>query len=161
MKTLFLLRHAESPMNAPTDRERTLSDAGAAYSKTLGDKLRHMNRLPDFIYCSPARRTQETLKNLELQVHGEQPERLYNAPAGDLLHFIQSTKDSVNALMVIAHNPGIHALAMMLMDNSDQLKTSSLHYGYPPGSLTILDCPCESWRDIQPGENRLIELIMP
>lgn len=160
MKRLFLLRHAEASMNAPSDRERPLTDHGLRQAEALGNTLRERDLLPDFVYCSPALRTRQTFERLNLpSPASEQPERLYNAPTGDLLSFIQSTKDDVESVMVVAHNPGMHQLVVTLADMADNKAMDRLTFGYPPATLTILECPCRQWSEIQPGMNKALDII--
>ena len=70
---------------------------------------------PDLTLCSTAARTRETWK---LAVH-ELPhrpktvyeERLYEASLGELIALLNEVPDDINDLLVIGHNPGVHALA--------------------------------------------------
>lgn len=160
MKRLFLLRHAEASMNAPTDRERPLTENGLAQATTLGAEMKRQGFVPDFIYCSPARRTRQTFEKLSFEnVPSEQPDRLYNAPAGDILSFIQNTSDDIANLLVVAHNPGIHQIAAMLAEDDNSAESSKLRMGYSPATLTVLSCACEKWSDIKMGANPIIEII--
>lgn len=147
-------------MSAPTDRERPLTDHGLSQAAALGDDMRRREFVPDFIFCSPSKRTQQTLDKLLFEgTPCEHPDRMYNAPAGDLLNFIQNTNDDIQNLMVIAHNPGIHQLAHMLSKEEISDAYSRLLQGYPPASLSVLECTNESWADIQPAHNKLAELL--
>ena len=160
MKKLFLLRHAEASMNAPSDRERPLTDFGKSQASALGEDMKRKNFVPELIYCSPARRTSETYEGLNFEnIAAEQPERLYNAPACDLLNFIQNTNSNIASVMVIAHNPGIYQLAHVLAAEDVSDAYNKVLMGYPPASLSVLECDIDDWASIQPGQNTLIDLI--
>ncbi len=164
MKRLLLLRHAEARgFDSGPDRERSLTDDGANDAAALGLLIKKQNYTPDYIFCSPAKRTQQTLEQLFLEgVKTQKPEPLYNSPCGDLLNFIQETNDDVQTLMVIAHNPGIYQLAAMLAAEGDNDSlTRLMSGGYRPATLSVLNLGADKWSAIQPGDNELIDLIEP
>ena len=163
MKHLYLLRHAVTKSShGLTDRERALTDEGRADAKALGRVMAERGYAPDFIFCSPALRTRQTLEHvLEAvpAVKTENPEALYNASRGDLFHFIQSTPKNAGRVLVVAHNPGIHELAAMLGREGSPMPLDHLMTGYRPGTLSVFDCPCESWAELQPGVNDSTALL--
>lgn len=160
MKRLFLLRHAQASMNAPTDRERPLTEHGVTQAEELGETMTRLGYLPNYVYCSPAKRTRQTFEKLGLSIKTpEFPERLYNAPGGDILSFIQSTNDDVQNLLVVAHNPGIHQMAAMLAADDHEEYFRKVHMAYAPGTLTVLEYKGARWSDIQRGENTILDLI--
>lgn len=64
-KRLFILRHAESPLSGSEDFERPLSARGVRQAQALGAAMKQQDLLPDYVVCSPARRTRETYDALE------------------------------------------------------------------------------------------------
>ena len=60
---LLLLRHAKSSWSDPsmTDHERPLNDRGRRTAPRMGRLTRTLDRLPDLILSSDARRTRETV----------------------------------------------------------------------------------------------------
>ncbi|MCI5059835.1 MAG: histidine phosphatase family protein [Alphaproteobacteria bacterium] len=159
-KTLYLLRHADSPGRFDlSDHERPLSERGISQARKVGE---HLSSLPpvNLALCSSAARTQETLEGLssggakikKSEILGA----LYNAATGDLLHEIQQQEDEINHLMLIAHNPGIHQLAHILLTPNS---TQRLGFSYPPATLSIIRCECNKWQDIKLEQNQLIDII--
>lgn len=163
-KTLYLLRHAQaaSALNG-TDKDRPLSAHGIEQAKVVGQYLKDINI--NKVICSSAERTRMTLN--AVQEGGtssesiEYSEVLYNAPAGDILNVIQSSAE--DNILVIAHNPGIHMLANMLVDdkNGDAIQVENLKIFYRPATLSIIECNIDNWADIQPSANKLTGLILP
>jgi len=158
MRTLYLLRHAESPMSFDKkDSERPLSDHGHAQAREISKHLKEI----DFALCSSATRTRETLEAVMGAI--EKPKKikfsdnLYNAPAQVILDEICN----VNAenLLVVAHNPGIHIIANELTQKEATPKHEMLSMTYPPCSLTILECDVEDWALIEKRNNKLIDFI--
>ncbi|MEM6811636.1 MAG: phosphoglycerate mutase family protein [Pseudomonadota bacterium] len=159
MKTLYLLRHAESPSRFDLeDYERPLSDNGIAQAKAVGEHLKNVNK----VLCSSAKRTRTTCKYaFENQgLHNiEFSDDLYNASASTLLQNIQ--QEQSDHLLVIAHNPGIHMLAYQLISPNDQNRQlDKLSSYYPPCSLAIISCGIESWAELTIEANKLENFII-
>lgn len=121
MKHLTLFRHAKSGWGEPdlADFDRSLNDRGNSDAPMMSQRMLDEGLTPDLILCSAANRTKQTaqyfldqhnLNNDAIRFHDE----LYLASAGTLLQYVQETSESVNHLMVIAHNPGLEALGRQL-----------------------------------------------
>lgn len=125
MKRLTLLRHAKSSW-ADADQQdfdRPLNERGLRDSPMMSQRLLARNCTPDVILCSAANRTRQTAQFIvdSHQLASEAitfHEDLYLASAGTLLDFIQQTSDTVNHLMIIAHNPGLETLGRQLHPDS-------------------------------------------
>lgn len=166
MKKLFILRHGEAanPTGGQSDRDRSLTPYGVQSMEALGRHLRDLDLLPGLILVSSARRTQMTAAAVTgagyagvLQVEND----LYNADPHQIIDAVHLSDNRHDALMVVAHNPGIHQTALSLTGQGDPELMSRLAHDYRPGSLTILECPVESWRDVSWRANRLIDFIAP
>lgn len=164
MKQLYLLRHAQAmPAENMDDKARKLSPRGQQDAEALGKTMQKKNYVPDLVLCSAATRTQETyeaVKNTLGDSRVELEDTLYNATAGDMLHHIQQAENAQRILLV-AHAPGIFELAVRLFDEGTPSLVNQMTAGYNPGALTVLNCPCEKWSEIQPGENELIDFLDP
>ena len=111
---------------------------------------------PGFVWCSPARRTRMTLENLLPDTEASFPDRLYNAPAETILDVVRESDDLHLAVMVVAHNPGIFNFARLMAAPGVEFPP-----GYAPGTLTVLECPVESWFELAPGRNKVRTIITP
>ena len=115
-KTLYLVRHAKSDWNTgETDFDRPLNKRGLRDAPEMGRRLKDRGDVPELIVCSTAKRAQQTLAALDLGVANVIHEpRIYEASTGDLLELVQKLDDSVDAAMLIGHNPSMTWLASML-----------------------------------------------
>lgn len=164
-KRLFLLRHQQAKNNSGDgDKHRALSSKGKEDAAALGQNMTHKGYTPDLVLCSPALRTKQTWEGIEAFLPCENVlflDRLYNGSTGDYLYEIQQIEDKYNNILLIAHNPSIYELVILLGAQGDERVLSRLSEGYPPGSLSIIECACEKWADIQPAVNTLIEVKNP
>lgn len=160
MPKLYLLRHAQAASDFSTDdKERPLTPHGIAQAQSLAKHLSGIQKT----LCSSAKRTQMTAQSIK-DVNGnlesiEYRDDLYNAPAGSILNAIQEC--NAENLLVIAHNPGIHLLARSLANKGDQAQMEQLNIFYNPATLSVFECDIESWSNIQPQSNTLLNLIIP
>ncbi len=165
MKRLFLLRHAQTlPASGLSDIDRKLTPNGQADARALGSAMKAKGYQPDFIYCSPARRTKETLSLLLESLEErtvESPNSIYHGTRGDLFHLIQNASKDVQNLLLVGHNPVIHELAATLAKEDSPALMNRLAGGYAPGTLGVLDCSCASWSEIQAGANPLTDFMEP
>lgn len=155
MRRLYILRHAQAA-NAAEDFARPLTASGIADMKAMAVRLAEWGLRPDFVVCSPSKRTRMTLESLLPGVAAQFPERLYNAEAGTLYEAVKAADDSYGSVMAIAHNPGIfNFMRFMAVPGPD------VPFEYAPGTLTILECPVERWADLMPGRNRVLRVTAP
>ena len=161
MLKLFLLRHAQAAGSYDVDDyQRPLTLHGIEQATLVSSSLPALN----LAICSSALRTKMTLDNIERAGTDIQKtifsDVIYNGSAGDLLNSIQ-TCDAQENLMIVAHNPGIHQLANLLCPDEKTKEREQLKYNYAPATLSVLECPITSWKDIQPAQNKLATLISP
>ena len=164
-KRLFLLRHALAiPQSGGGDIKRALSPKGKEDAAALGELMLNQNYLPDIILCSPAVRTRQTLEGLQQHIatpNLTSPKILYNGSAGDYLHEIQKTSDEHKNILIIAHNPSIYELVILLVMQEDNSQMQRLSEGYEPATLSVISCKCDKWADIKPAENELAYITDP
>ena len=160
MKHLYLLRHAKSSWDDPTlaDSERPLAPRGERAGKKLAKHIERENIRPALVLCSSARRTRDTLQRIAA-VLGRADVRieddLYAASERELLARLRSVPDSVDSVMVIAHNPGLQDLVLTLGGES----AAPLAEGFPTGALATLAVP--SWSELGHGSAELVAYVVP
>lgn len=163
MHTLFLLRHAKSSWADSTlpDAERPLAPRGRRDAKLIAEHLRRLGIEPELVLCSTAVRTRETLDvirpaspNSELALAQE----LYAAGADELLARIRQVPATVESVMVIGHNPGLHQLALVLASTGDEL--DRLEAKFPTAALATLTLT-SVWRQVAPGDATLTAYVVP
>lgn len=167
MKRLFLLRHAQA---MPTeiggrDKDRKLSPQGTADAQALGQIMKKKNHVPDFVLCSAARRTKETLAGLaaafEQDIKTAYLNEFYDGGREEILGFIRRNDEEAHSVLIVAHNPSIYETAVLLAGDGPDSLMQRLTEGFRPGTMTAFDCPCERWTDFKPGENTLTDLLDP
>jgi phosphohistidine phosphatase len=156
MKELFLLRHAKSSWADPgtADTDRPLNKRGKRAAAAMAAYLAAEGLRPALILCSSSRRTRETLDYLvealgtSIPLHIE-PE-LYLADVPTLLDRIRRAPDTAGSLMVIAHNPGMHELALELVEavGSRGAEAARIREKFPTAALARFRLKAERWRDL-------------
>lgn len=140
-RTLVLLRHAKAEAAIGTsDIDRPLSSRGHADAGAAGAWLGAHGYRADLVICSPARRTRQTWHAVSVALSdtasdGKAPivryERAaYVGGAADLLRLVREVPDDAGMVLLIAHNPTISQLSVMLdpdvMVDSDGLRTCGI-----------------------------------
>lgn len=144
MHRLIIMRHARADTDpAPGgDRERPLSAAGRAEAALMGRALAERGLRPDLALVSGARRTQETW-SLAQEAFGDADVRtddgLYNASAAVLRRRIEAAEDEAGCLLVLAHNPGVHDLALEYLSEgaASPAVLERMSGGFPPGAAAV------------------------
>jgi len=164
-RRIVLLRHAKADWPQVSDHERPLADRGRKDAPVAGARLADTGIVFDLALCSTASRTRETWK---LAVH-ELPyrprtvyeERLYEASLGDLLALLNETPDDVKDLLVIGHNPGMHALADALAGSTEgDALPRMAKSGFPTAALAVIGFT-GSWKSVEHGVGTLVDYWAP
>ncbi|MFG2291536.1 SixA phosphatase family protein [Streptomyces sp. NPDC048595] len=164
-RRIVLLRHAKAEWSDTDDHERPLADRGRKDAPVAGRWLAGAGINPDLTLCSTSVRTRETWK---LAVHElpERPrtvydERIYEASLGELIALLNETSDEVDDLMLVGHNPGVHALADALAGESDgDLLPRMNRSGFPTASMAVISFN-GSWKSVEHGVGRLVAYWTP
>ncbi|MBN9213466.1 MAG: phosphohistidine phosphatase [Microbacterium sp. SCN 70-200] len=113
MTTLVLVRHAKSDWGNPglDDHDRPLNDRGMRDAPVLAARLADTGLQLGALLSSTALRARTTAGFFAaaLGVEAELDEELYGAPASTLLR--TAAARGVDAVMVVAHDPGMTVLA--------------------------------------------------
>lgn len=168
MRRLLLFRHAkavQSGRGGSEDRLRGLVDRGRKDSATIGAYLAAEGLVPELALVSPAVRTQETLKFSAREFAGPldvlTAEKLYDATPDAILALIKETPDKVQSLLVIAHNPGLQELALMLVASGNVKAREQIEENLPTAGLVIVDLPVDEWRTVRRESGRLERFVTP
>ncbi|WP_314618545.1 SixA phosphatase family protein [Streptomyces stackebrandtii] len=164
-RRIVLLRHAKADWSDESDHERPLAERGRKDAPVAGRRLAGTGIGFDLTLCSTAVRTRETWK---LAVHelSQRPrtvyeDRLYEASLGELIALLNEVSDEVSDLLVIGHNPGMHALADALAGESDgDLLPRMNRSGFPTSAYAVLAFN-GSWKSVEHGVGRLVDFWTP
>jgi phosphohistidine phosphatase len=144
MHRLILMRHAQAEPNSPSggDEARPLSPVGRNEALLMGRALAERGLKPDLALVSSAVRTRQTWEQMhdvlgDVEVRDEP--RLYNAPADVLRGFVEASEEEAGCLLVLAHNPGVHALAGDYLSESAASPAilDRLAGGFPTGAAAL------------------------
>ena len=165
VRTVILLRHRKSSWSDPTlaDLDRPLALRGERASRRIAKYIRRKKIRPALILCSTSLRTRQTLEAIEPSLgKGSSVElepRLYAATEGELLERLRALPESVNSVMLIGHNPGLHELARVLASRGADL--ARLEEKFPTGALATLVVDSENWVALKPGDGELVDYVVP
>ena len=167
MKTLTLLRHAKSTWDDPVARDfdRPLNKRGRRAAQTVGREMRAQGLAFDHVIASPAVRVKETLGGI-VDGYGSpiEPafdERVYLASPATLLELIHEVSDEAHRLLIVGHNPGLEALALLLTQEGGDKFRDEIAIKYPTATLAEISLPADHWRDVEEGEGRIARFIRP
>ncbi len=150
MKTLYLVRHAKSSWKYPNldDFERPLNKRGHKNAPFMGKILKKLKVTPDLLISSPANRAAMTARIIAAAINYPlenivYSEAIYEFSEDALIRVINQIDDSVNASMVVGHNPAINGLANYIGDQPIS--------NIPTCGVCCLDLDIPSWAKI--GKN--------
>jgi phosphohistidine phosphatase len=168
MLKLFILRHAKaSRADYPDDDyERPLTKGGAIDAAKVGKYLKRKKLRPDLVLCSGAVRTRATLKLVLGELGEPAPEVLYDealyhpsCPA--IVEKLQNVSGTCRHLMLVGHNPELHALARDLVGQGKPKELSALIARFPTSALAVVDFDTGNWSTIRSGSGKLAGFLTP
>ncbi len=166
MRWLYLLRHAKSSWDAPelADIDRPLAGRGRRDAEAMATYMHQQGIVPALVLCSPARRTRQTLKPLKRWLTGSRiviDDGLYGASADRMLRRVNEIDDEVSSALLIAHEPGIRELALLLAGSGDQEALRRVDEKFPTGALAGLAVSAQRWAALAPGDAELRWFVRP
>lgn len=168
MLTLSLLRHAKSSWDDADidDFERPLSKRGANAAPEMGRAIRELKLKPDLVLCSAAVRTRATVALVLLELGPPPPEvrydeELYLASPKVMLTQIRKIEHKVRNVLIVGHNPGMHALALELIGAAKREDMAELATKFPTAALANITFDLDSWRDVKAGSGHLVVFLTP
>ncbi len=165
MRQLLLLRHAKSAWDDPalSDHARPLNARGRRAAAAMSAAMRGLGMRPGLVLVSSSRRTLQTLEGLgtlDGAPRVEPTDDLYLAPWTRLLDALREVPAETESVLVIAHNPGLHELALSLAGDDAGPAAAPLAEAYPTASLAEFEVEGE-WAGLAPGRARLRRFLQP
>ncbi len=169
-RRLLLLRHAQAQaLQGSHDHARTLSPFGQDQAHEVGEDLAARGLFPDFVLCSTAQRTQQTLAQLLRGLAAPQPELelcsgLYASSVAATLEQIALVDSRYRTLLVVGHEPTQSELARALSDpqSSDPQALAELNRGLSTAALATIELPDQvMWAELGPGFGCLVQVGGP
>jgi len=163
---LYLFRHAKTVPQSDNvrDTERALEERGRVGARRMAKWLKQQKIVPDVVLCSPAVRTRETL-DLVADAFPRKPRieyepGLYLATGARLMERLREIPDSVERVMVVGHNPGLHELAQALTDRNVGPLAERLAANLATAGLARFEVAIE-WSGLRRRGARLVALVSP
>jgi phosphohistidine phosphatase len=163
----MLLRHAKSSWEDPSlnDFDRPLAPRGEAAAPRIGAYMAEHDLAPELVLCSPAVRARQTL-DLVLPHLGGNPtvvyeEAFYLATPAVMLARLRKVEAKVRRVLVIAHDPGMQALAVELAGTGEPKALQAIAAKFPTAALAVLRFNLGEWAKIRAGKGRLELFITP
>ncbi|RMI35933.1 SixA phosphatase family protein [Streptomyces triticirhizae] len=165
VRRIVLLRHAKADWPDVADHDRPLAERGRQDALLAGRWLAGAGVTPELTLCSTAVRARDTWK-LCASVLPRRPRttyesRLYEATPGEVIAVLNEVDDAVRDLLVVGHNPTLHALADLLAGTSEGDTRARLRAtGFPTAAQAVLTLT-GGWKSLEPGAARLVTLWTP
>ncbi len=164
MKRLGLLRHAKSDWDDMSlrDFDRGLNDRGRKGAQLMGEHILEHGGAWDKLVASPAQRVKSTIEASGLAVPVVWDERAYLGDSDMLLKLIVEHGGASDALLLAAHNPGLHDLALELVASPDDSALyEELLSKFPTAAFAVIEFPIDSWDDLAHGRGKLTHFARP
>ena len=131
----------------------------------MGGELVARGIVPDLALCSAARRAVETWQALAARLDAPPPAQiedgLYSCGAQGLLDRLRQVEVEATSVLLVAHNPDIQELAVMLAGEGPAPDRVRLHRDFPAGALAALEADAIAWPELGPGRARLVFFSPP
>jgi phosphohistidine phosphatase len=147
VKTLVLMRHAESSWGSPglVDHDRPLNDRGRQDVPRMARRLVDRGIEPEVIITSTAERARATagLVAGELGMPARRmivDERLYSASVDTVLRVIRSLDNRISSAMLVGHNPEMTELATRFSKSAESM---------PTAAIAVFTFDAASWAEVR------------
>ena len=165
-KNLIILRHAQAKNASISehDHNRSLTLNGREEAMEMGEILAGRGLRPDYVLCSTATRTRETMAEVQ-HSFSQWPsvsysQKIYNATESDLLQQLYLMEDDIANLLIVGHNPGLYQLALALAKDGDKQMHNNLQMDFPTCALVVINFE-GSWQNILNTRSKLVLFATP
>ncbi|MGE0561921.1 MAG: histidine phosphatase family protein [Flavobacteriales bacterium] len=160
MKSIHLIRHAKSSWDnlATSDFYRDLNERGLRDAPMMAEKLKQSGCDPEYILCSPAKRTTKTAEIVAKKLNFSQncinfEQRIYEATLKTILDVLNEIPNHFNQVVLIGHNPAITQLSNYL--------TNDYIDNIPTCGIVKIEMDIDDWQHIVEGIGRKLFFIYP
>ncbi|MDX5361434.1 MAG: histidine phosphatase family protein [Alphaproteobacteria bacterium] len=167
MRILLLFRHAKSSWTDPKldDHDRPLNRRGRDAAPAMARYMAAEGLVPDFVWCSTARRAHETLDLWSLATGRTPPVEyrrdLYLAGVATIVSTVRRTDDAHRMAMLVGHNPGLAHAAQDLLADRDSPEAVEMSLKFPTAAVAVISFPVDRWAGVTPGTGKLERYLTP
>lgn len=164
MKRIGLLRHAKSDWSDSDKRDfdRGLNERGRQGARLIGRHIREEGTRWDPVRASSAERVRRTVEAALPGVEIAFDKRLYLASAETLAELVGELPEEANAVLFVAHNPGLQDLILKLVAPSrENALFDAAKEKFPTASFAIIELPAERWAEVAEESGKLVHFTRP
>src|SRR5262249_8764795 len=148
------------------DRDRPLAKRGIKDASRMGAWMVRKKLTPQVVLCSQALRARATLTLVLAEMHDPLPEiryerALYLAEPAQIIERIQNLDRKAGTLLVVGHNPGLHAAALALVGSGPRKRIGAIAAAFPTASLAVIEFDLPDWSKLRPGAGHLRTYTSP
>jgi phosphohistidine phosphatase len=125
------------------DHQRPLNPRGKQDAPRMGSYLQEQGIILDAILCSTAKRARETAKRFlkEYDFEGEvfYVDDLYHADVETYIALLSQLPETIETVMIIAHNPGMDYFLEMVCDEYEHM---------PTAAVAVVEFPVDGWAEL-------------
>ncbi|MEO6253107.1 MAG: histidine phosphatase family protein [Ferruginibacter sp.] len=160
MKKLYIIRHAKSDQSFfGNDFERPLNERGRSDGPLMAKRLLDKKIKIDRLVSSPAVRAKQTAEMFAETLNMPVDEiffisALYHAPAEDFYDVIDGLPDTLNAVAIFSHNPGITYFV-------NSLRTKIQVDNMPTCAIFAAEADITHWADFSKADKGLLFFDYP
>jgi phosphohistidine phosphatase len=158
----MLFRHAKAERTSPGgDHGRALTKSGRKDSAAMGEIIAEQGPV-DLVLSSDAVRARETWEHASPALSPAPEVRFLRAiyEAESYLPILQEEGGDAQAVLLVGHNPTMHAAALSLADSLAGPQGAVLAGRFPKAALAVLDFD-GPWADLRPGKARIVAFFQP
>jgi phosphohistidine phosphatase len=165
MPRLLLFRHAKAERARPgeKDHERRLAPRGEEDSAEMGRVMAERGETPDLVLCSSSARTRETWERARA-AFGASPDvrflRSIYAAEADYLPILREEGGDAASVVLVGHNPAIHATALRLAKALAGPDGAALAQQFPTAGIAVFESDI-AWERLKPGAMKLVAFLRP
>lgn len=158
MKTLYLLRHAKSSWDDPSqsDLERPLNPRGLKAAPFIGELMAKKGFSPSVIVSSPAMRAKTTAQLVKDAGSFSADiifiKSIYAASPNALRQIVAEISNEHSSAMLVGHNPGIEGFIRYLAGQLEPM---------PTAALAVIELSIDNWNAINDDCGNLLQIFRP
>jgi phosphohistidine phosphatase len=128
----------------------------------MGDHIRDHGASWDMVIASPAERVKRTLEASEIDLAVTFNEKAYLADAATLMALARDFAGEAEAVLLVAHNPGLQELALNLVapDCENDLFNEVMRK-FPTAAFAVFELDIDDWDALAPECGRIVHFARP
>lgn len=150
---LFIMRHAQASFNAPSDRERPITEKGIEQTKRLISENKSSLADVNLIWSSELLRARQTAELVSECLNLNSTQKDFLSPDDDVRQVVHELKklDDDICLLIVSHQPLVGELVSYLVN-------ANVHQAHPYATSEVMALEMEY---LEPGMASLLKQYLP